>query len=174
MSELNLEPAASGPPTPAVKTATTNRAARWITPVLTAVAVAAIALFGGILIGHNTASSSASAAGQGGVGGAAGAHAGGGGAGPGGARTSGTITKVDANTITLKLTNGSTVTVTTAAATTVTTSSHAKLSDLAAGETIAVQGTKDSSGNVTATSVSEGALTGGFGGGRPAASATNG
>lgn len=174
MSDLNPAPAASGAPTSAVKTAPKKGTALWITPLLAAVAVAAIALFGGILIGHNTVSSTASASGQRSFGGASGAQAGGGGTGLGGARTSGIITKVDGTTITLKLADGSTVAVTTAASTTVTTSSDAKLSDLAAGQTIAVQGAKDASGNVTATSVSEGTLTRGFGGGRAAASAANG
>ncbi len=60
--------------------------------------------------------------------------------------------------------------VTTSGSTTVTTSDSATVGDLKAGETISVTGTTDSSGNVTATSVSEG--TTGIGAGRP--SGTNG
>lgn len=140
----------------------TKQARRWITPVLAGVAAVAIGLFGGILIGHSTASSSSSqsAGTRGGFGGAAGGGAGGG-------FTAGTIASIDGGTITLTLTDGSKVKVTTGTSTTVTKSAAGKVSDLATGETVTVRGTKDSNGNVTATSVSEGALPGGFGGRTP-------
>ena len=55
--------------------------------------------------------------------------------------------------------------VTTTAETNVTTTSTSSVSALKAGQTITVVGTKDASGNLTASSVSEGAggLRGGFG-----------
>ncbi len=158
----------------------TKHARRWITPVLAGVAAVAIGLFGGILIGHSTASSSSSqsAGTRGGFGGAAGGGAGGGfgggfGGGAGGGFTAGTISSIDGDTITLTLTDGSKVKVTTGTSTTVTKSAAGKVSDLAAGETVTVRGAKDSSGNVTATSVSEGALPGGFGGRTPPTGGSN-
>ncbi|MHC5795051.1 DUF5666 domain-containing protein [Lacisediminihabitans sp. FW035] len=145
------------PPAPGKK-----RASRIVTPILAGVAAIAIGLFGGILIGHNTSSTSAQAGGtRGGFGGEGGAP------GAGGGFTAGTISAIDGDTITLKLTDGSTVKVTTGSSTTVTKTADGSVSDLATGDTIAVQGTKDASGTVSATSVSEGALTGGFGGGAP-------
>lgn len=154
----------------------TKHARRWITPVLAGVAAVAIGLFGGILIGHSTASSSSSqsAGTRGGFGGAAGGGAGGGFAGgAGGGFTAGTIASIDGGTITLTLTDGSKVKVTTGTSTTVTKSAAGKVSDLATGEKVTVRGTKDSSGNVTATSVSEGALPGGFGGRTPPTGGSN-
>jgi len=79
-----------------------------------------------------------------------------------GVLTAGTISSIDGDTITLKLADGSTVKVSTSGSTSVTKTSTAKVSDLAAGDTITVIGKADSSGNVTATRISEG--DGGFGG----------
>jgi hypothetical protein len=151
-----------GPTTP--PTARKKGASRIVTPILAGVAAVAIGLFGGILIGHNSASTSTQSAGtRGGFGGEGGAP----GAGGAGGFTAGTISSIDGDKITLKLTDGSTVTVTTGSSTTVTKTADGTVSDLATGDTIAVRGTKDASGNVSATSVSEGALTGGFGGTPP-------
>jgi hypothetical protein len=90
----------------------------------------------------------------------------------GGNFTAGTIQSVDGDTITLKLQDGSTVKVTTSGSTTVTKTDKAKVSDLSQGETIVVRGTKDSSGNVKATTVTEGQA-GGFGA-RPGAGTGSG
>jgi hypothetical protein len=152
--------------TPAPAPAKKKGASRIVTPILAGVAAIAIGLFGGILIGHNTASTSTQAGGtRGAFGGAEGGTPGA----AGGGFTAGTISSIDGGTITLKLTDGSTVKVTTGSGTTVTKTDAGTLSDLATGDTIAVQGTKDASGNVAATSVSEGALRGGIGGGTPPA-----
>jgi hypothetical protein len=124
---------------------------RLITPALAVMAALAIGLFGGILISHATANSATAAGG--GTGGAPAAR---------GGFTAGTIASIDGSTITLTLADGSTVKVTSSSATTVTKSATASVSALKAGETITVVGAKDSSGNVTATSVSEGNR--GFGG----------
>lgn len=133
---------------------------RWITPLLALVAAIAIGLFGGILIGHGTASNAQAGA-------PAGFRSGGQGGGGIPARggfTSGTIESIDGDTITLKLTDGSTVKVTTSSSTTVSKTAKSTVSALAKGDEVAVVGAADSNGNVTATSVSEGALIGGFGG----------
>jgi hypothetical protein len=142
-------------------------ARRWLTPALAVVAALAIGIFGGILIGHSNASATTNTSQAGGFpGGGTGTGAEGAGTGrAGGGFTSGTITSIDGDTVTLKTTDGSTVKVTTSGTTTVTKSDTATVSDLAKGETVTVVGTTDSSGNVTATTVTEG--TTGFGGGRP-------
>jgi len=148
-------------PTPKKKSA-----ARFVTPVLVIVAALGIGIVGGVLIGQNTASSS-QAAGPGGGGtrpeGATGDAPTGGFGGAGGGFTSGTVTAVDGDTVTLELEDGSTVTVTTTDDTTVTTTSDAAVSDLAEGDSLTVIGEADDDGNVAATSISEGAT--GFGGG---------
>jgi len=151
------------PPAPATPKKSVVR--RIITPALAAVAALAIGLFGGILISHGTSSSTGQAQGDRGTF-AGGAEGGTGG--PGGAAgdiTAGTITGIDGDTITLKLTDGSTVKVTSSSDTTVTTSETSSVSDLAKGDTVTVSGTKDSDGNVSATTVREGEM--GFGEGTP-------
>ena len=132
---------------------------RFITPVLALVAVLAVGLIGGVLIGKNTAASAS----PGGFDRSAMGEAPTGGGGMGGF-TSGTIVSIDGTTITLELDDGSTVTISTADDTTVTQTTDAAVTDLAAGDEITVVGEADDDGNVAATSISEGGL-GGFGGG---------
>jgi hypothetical protein len=153
-------------------TVTTPTKKRWVTPVLCLVAAIAIGLFGGVLIGHSSASATnaSSTTGLGGApGGTTGGTTGGGtGTRTGGDLTSGTITSISGDVITLKLTDGTTVKVNTSSTTKVTKSDTAAVTDLAKGDKLSVVGTTDSSGNVTATTVTEGATTmGGFGGGTP-------
>ena len=85
--------------------------------------------------------------------------------GAGGGFTSGTIESIDGTTITIKNADGSETKVTTSDSTSVTTTKKSSVSDLSKGETITVIGQADGSGNVTATTISEGqtALRGGFG-----------
>jgi hypothetical protein len=144
------------------------------------VAALVIGLFGGILIGHATAPASTNAGfrtgtGAGGAGGfgnrtfgggAGGTGTGQGGAGgfAGGGFTAGTIVSVNGDTIVIKEANGTQATVTTTGTTTVTKTSKSTVGDLKTGETITVVGQADSSGNVTANSISEGAGLGRFGG----------
>jgi len=134
---------------------------RVVTPALAAVAALAIGLFGGILISHGTTNSTSQGDRAGFAAGSPGDSGG-----PGGDLTAGTITGIDGDTITLTLADGSTVKVTSSSDTTVTTSEASSVSDLAKGDTITVSGTKDSDGNVTATTVREGE-TGFSGGGTP-------
>jgi len=154
---------ADATPTPAKK------ATRFITPVLALVAALGIGLFGGVLIGQNTAGST-QAAGFGGErpDGATGGAAGGTGGGMGGL-TSGTVTAVDGDVVTLELEDGTTVTITASADTTVTTTDEATVADLAEGDSLTVMGEADADGNVAATSITEGAsgFGGGMGGGTP-------
>jgi hypothetical protein len=173
---------------------------RWLTPLLAVVAALVIGLFGGILIGQHTGGTQQAGfnrpggfgngqggTGQGGTGGFGGGQGGsqnGGGAANGGTGnrqgggfaggnfTAGTIQSVDGDTITIKLQDGSTVKVTTSGSTTVTKTDKAKVSDLSKGETIVVRGTKDSDGNLAATTVTEGQA-GGFGA-RPGAGTGSG
>ena len=145
---------------------------RWLVPALPLVAVATIALLGGILIGQHTGaperaadftrSGSQSQNGQGprGEGGQQDR--------PGqqgkvtrpgalGGLTAGTIQSIDGDTIIVKLLDGSTVSVKTTDSTKVTKTAASSVSDLKAGETLMVRGPKDGSGSVSATSISEGA-----------------
>lgn len=155
--------------------------ARFVTPILALVAALGIGLFGGVLIGHATASTSATQAGgrtgqfPGAQAGAAGGTQGGGGAAGGrGGFTSGTIASIDGDTITLTLADGSTVKVTANTDTKVTTTTDSSVSDLKTGDTVTAIGAPDSSGNVTATTISEGQAAfggGGFGGARPSGTA---
>jgi hypothetical protein len=142
-------------------TPTKRSGARFLTPALALVAAVGIGLFGGVLIGQNTASSTTSAreAGQGGFPGTAGGDAPTGGMGD---LTTGTVTAVDGSTVTLELTDGSTVTVTTTDDTTVTTTDESTVDALTNGDSLTVMGDADDDGTVAATSITEGAT--GFGG----------
>ena len=136
---------------------------RFVTPVLALVAVLAVGLIGGVLIGQNTATGTSDARGTGGMGGGTGTA-------PTGAQmggfTSGSVVSVDGEVVTLELEDGSTMTITTADDTTVTTTVDSSVAELAAGDEITVVGEADDDGNVSATSISSGSTgLGGFGGG---------
>ena len=165
---------------PTIVAPTRPRVVRWLIPALALVAVALIALFGGILIGQHTGGPYRTAAfdrpsmhgGQsphrehgmrgtgpsGGVGSQGGPARQGGATSPGISRglATGTIQSITGDTISLKLRDGSTVAVTTSSSTTVTKAATSSVSELKAGENITVRGANDGSGNVAATSVSEG------------------
>jgi hypothetical protein len=170
--------AATPPPAPAKK----RPVSKIVTPILALVAALAIGLFGGILIGHNSASADTQTragfgqraggfgqeggtgaqggtgqggTGQGGTGGQGGGFAGGG-------FTSGTVVSVDGSTVTIKTTAGKTVKVTTTDNTTVTKTSKSSVSSLKAGETVTAIGQADSSGDVTARTITEGSTGFGF------------
>jgi hypothetical protein len=178
-----IQPAAPAPaPAPVKK----KGVSRIVTPILALVAALAIGLFGGVLIGHSSASANTRAGftqrtggfgqeggtGAGGQGGAqrgtgqGGAGQGGGAAGgfAGGGFTTGTVVSVSGDTITLKDASGKTVTITTTDSTSVTKTSKSSVSKLSAGEKLTVIGKADSSGNVAATTITEGTTGFGFGG----------
>jgi endonuclease YncB( thermonuclease family) len=162
----NSTPGTDASPAPVKK----KGVARLITPILALVAAIGIGLFGGVLIGQNTASATTAggAAGQGQrPDGATGEMPDG--ATGGGGFTSGTVSAIDGDTITLELTDGSTVTITATDDTTVTTTEDSTVDALAEGDSLTVVGEADDDGNVAATSISEGAtgMGGGFGGGTP-------
>ena len=155
---------------------------RWLVPALALVAVATIALLGGILIGQHTGgperaadfirSGSHSQDGQGprgerGQQDRPGQHVKAARPGAFGDLTAGTIQSIDGATIIVKLPDGSTVTVKTTDSTKVTKTAESSVADLKAGETLMVRGPKDGSGSVSATSISEGANP--FSGARPGA-----
>lgn len=161
---------ASGTPTAPASGVTApppKRATRWVTPTLALIAVLAVGIFGGVLIGHATSSSNASAAsglsrGFGAAGGT-GSTKGIGKAGfAGGSFTSGTIVSASGTTMVLKTKDGTQKTVTIAGSTAVTKTSKATVSELKAGQTVTVVGAAGSSGDIAATTISEGAR--GFGG----------
>ena len=132
---------------------------RWLTPVLALVAAAGVGIVGGVLIGQNSAAAS-TPTGFTPPAGMDGAPTGG-----FGNATSGEITAIDGDVVTLTLDDGTTVTVTASSDTTVTV--DGSLSDLVVGDTVTAAGEADDDGNVTATSISEGTGFGGFGGGTP-------
>ena len=131
-----------------------------ITPILALMAAIGVGLFGGVLIGQNSAAASTPT----GFTPPEGMTQGDAPAGGFGNATSGEITAIDGDVVTLTLDDGTTVTVTSSSDTTV--SVDGSLSDLAVGDTVTAAGETDDDGNVTATSISEGTF-GGFGGGAP-------
>ena len=139
--------------------------ARLITPILALVAVLGIGIFGGIIIGQNTASAT-TAGGRGDFAGGPGGATSDGTAPTGGGMggfTAGSVVSVDGDTVVIESSDGTQVTVTTSTDTTVTTTEDSSVDQLAEGDTVTVMGETDDDGNVTATSISEGAT--GFGGG---------
>jgi hypothetical protein len=160
----------SSEPAPAAVAPTSSGAARWLVPTLALVAAVVVGLFGGILIGQNTASANQAGLGRNGFPtglSATGRPGGGFGAGGNGGATAGTIVSVSGDTIVIKTRQGSQITVTATDQTTVTESKAGTLSDLKAGDTVTAIGQNDGSGNIKATTIAEGSLGFGFGGQRP-------
>ncbi|MFF1477144.1 hypothetical protein ACFVYD_06140 [Streptomyces sp. NPDC058301] len=89
------------------------------------------------------------------------------GTGPGavGGLTIGTVKLVDGTTIYVTDTQGNVVKVTTVGSTQVTEAKSGKVSDLQPGQTVTVRGSQNASGDVAATTVTQGGASG-FGGGR--------
>jgi len=82
----------------------------------------------------------------------------------GGNATVGTIKLVDGTTVYVQTTAGDVVQVATSAGTKVTVSSSVPVKDLRPGETVIVEGSKNSSGAIAATSISQTSLGAGLGG----------
>ncbi|MEU3372619.1 hypothetical protein ABZ734_19390 [Streptomyces sp. NPDC006660] len=157
----------------------------WLTLLLSGGLVAGVAFAGGALVEKSqdpgssatqrtpAASGRAGATGTGqrpafgsGQGAASGQRQGGGaGAGAAGGLTIGTVKLVDGSTIYVTDTQGNVVKVTTAGSTQVTEAKSGKVSDLQPGQTVTVRGSQNASGDVAATTVTQGGA-GGFGGGR--------
>jgi hypothetical protein len=152
-----------------------------LTVVLVVIVVASAGFIGGIMVGKHYGSSSSSslasrfgafaAAGASPAGGtASGARTGFGGSGggfgglAGGNATVGTIKLVDGSTVYVQTSAGDIVQVSTSSGTKVTVSSTVPVKDLRPGETVIVEGSKNSSGGVSATSISQTSLGAGFGG----------
>jgi hypothetical protein len=156
----------------------------WLTLLLAGGVIAAGSFAGGALVEKNNGSSSSasgaaaafaklrSGSGSGSTGGFGGFGRGGSGTGTGtgsgaaGGTTTGTIKLIDGNTIYVTNSSGNIVKITTGGSTTVSIAKSGTVSQLQPGQTITARGTTDSSGNVTATTVTEGTSAGGgFGGG---------
>jgi hypothetical protein len=149
-----------------------------MTLVLAAIVVASAGFLGGALVGkHYGSSGSGNLAAEfsrfAGAGAAASASPGASarsgfsGAGSpfgGGNATIGTIKLIDNGTVYVQTTAGDVVQVTTSAGTKVTVSSTVPVKDLQPGETVIVEGSKNSSGAIAATSISQTSLGAGFGG----------
>jgi len=87
----------------------------------------------------------------------------GGASGAAGGATTGTVKLVDGNTIYVTNSSGNIVKITTGSSTTVSIAKSGTVGQIQPGQTVTVRGTTDSSGNVTASSVTEGGSTGGTG-----------
>ena len=151
-----------------------------LTLVLAAVVVASAGFLGGAMVGKHYGSSSSgnlaaafrrlagarasatASAGSGGTGSGSGLGFGGGrgGAFGGGNATIGTIKLIDGRTVYVQTTAGDIVQVATSAGTKVTVSSTVPVKDLQPGETVIVEGGKNSSGAIAATSISQTSLGG--------------
>jgi len=149
-----------------------------LTLVLAAVVVASAGFLGGALVGKHYGSSGsgnlaaefsrfagagASASASPGASSRSGFPGGGSPFGSGNA-TIGTIKLIDNGTVYVQTTTGDVVQVTTSAGTKVTVSSTVPVKDLQPGETVIVEGSKNSSGGVAATSISQTSLGAAFGG----------
>jgi len=151
-----------------------------LTLVLAAIVVAGAGFLVGALVGKHYGSSGSgnlaaefsrlaarptTSSGSAGAGSGLGAGAGGrGGLFGGGNATIGTIKLIDGATVYVQTTAGDIVQVATSAGTKVTVSSTVPVKDLQPGETVIVLGSKNSSGGIAATSISQTSLGGGFGG----------
>jgi hypothetical protein len=154
----------------------------WLTLLLSAGVVAVAAFTGGVLVekhhkdsasplsalsGARAGSSAGGGRTGGGFGFGGGATAGSGtgtGAGAAGGLTLGTVKLVDGDTIYVTDAQGDTVKVTTNGSTKVTETEDGKVSDLKPGQTVTVRGTRSASGDVAATTVTQGGGFPGFGG----------
>ena len=148
-----------------------------LTLVLAALVVASAGFIGGIVVGKHYGSSGsgspasafsrfaagASATARTGAGPGAGLGGRGGGFAAGNA-TIGTIKLIDGGTVYVQTSGGDIVQVSTSAGTKVTASSTVPIKDLQPGQTVIVEGAKNSRGGVTATSISQTSLGAAFGG----------
>jgi hypothetical protein len=151
-----------------------------LTLILVAIVVASAGFLGGAMVGKHYGSSSsgnlaaafsrfagarASATASAGAGSGSGLGGRTGGLFGGGNATVGTIKLVDGSTVYVQTTAGDIVSVATSAGTKVTVSNTVPVKDLRPGETVIVEGSKNSSGAIAATSISQTSLgAGGFGG----------
>ncbi|HEV7948958.1 MAG TPA: hypothetical protein VGP24_04240 [Glaciihabitans sp.] len=151
-------------PQPTTTAPAKKKVTRFITPALVIIAVLGIGIYGGVLIGQNTASASTAAGGFGGdrTGMTApdGAAGGTGAMGGMGGLTTGTVVSVDGTTMVIEDADGEQVTVTTTDDTSVTATSDTTLDALTEGDSVTIVGEADDTGEVAATSISEGASTG--------------
>jgi hypothetical protein len=106
----------------------------------------------------------AGGAGSGFGGAGAGAGFGGAGGGAGGNATVGTIKLIDGSTVYVQTSAGDIVQVSTSSGTKVTASSTVPVKSLQPGETVSVEGSKNSKGGVSATSISQTSAGAGLGG----------
>jgi hypothetical protein len=149
-----------------------------VTLILAAIVVASAGFLGGALVGKHYGSSGSgnlaaafrglaaratSSASPGASGGTGGGFAGGGFA--GGNATIGTIKLIDGSIVYVETSSGDVVQVATSSGTKVTASETIPVKSLTPGETVIVEGSKNSSGAIAATSISQTTLgAGGFGG----------
>jgi hypothetical protein len=125
-----------------------------LTASLAAVLIAALGFIGGVKVQKSSADSGSGAA----AGGFSRARAGAGGFTPGGGggqsdATVGSVANVDGKTLYVTDSSGNTIRVKTSSSSKVTRTAVSKATDVHPGDTVVVQGSRSSSGTVTATSV---------------------
>jgi hypothetical protein len=170
-------------PAPEERALPPRRRRRLVTPasaLLAAVLIGALGFIGGVEVQKGQADSSTgttaggAAAARAGLGGAAGGGAGGGFAGPGGVRgnaTVGTVANKHGSSLYVKDSDGTTIRVNTTSHSKINRTATASAGAIHPGDTVVVQGTKSSSGTITATeinatsSAAASGLAGLFGGG---------
>jgi hypothetical protein len=148
-----------------------------VTLILAAIVVASAGFLGGALVGKHYGSSgsgnlaaafrglaAARATASASPGASGGTRSGFPGGGAGGNATIGTIKLIDGSTVYVQTTAGDIVQVKTSSGTKVTVSQTVPVKDLQPGETVIVEGSKNASGGVSATSISQTTLGAGFGG----------
>ena len=142
----------------------------WLPLLLTAGMIAGLGFAGGAYFQKTNGTAAATGfpsgaqrpggtGGAGGYGGFGGGAAGGAGTGTGGTgttATTGTVKLVDGDTVYLTTGSGTVVKVTTKSSTKITTVKTGRTTDLLPGQSVTVQGSTDTSGNVTAATVTEG------------------
>ncbi|MEE4546660.1 hypothetical protein V2S66_32435 [Streptomyces sp. V4-01] len=119
--------------------------------------------FGGFGAGGTRTGAGAGTGTGAGTGAAAGGAAGSGGAGGSGV-TIGTVKLVDGDTLYVTDASGAIVKVTTGSSTKVTEAKAGKVADLQPGQSVTIRGSQSASGDIAATTVTEGAAAGGFAG----------
>lgn len=155
--ELTQQLAASGRPR-----------ATWLTAILVAIVIGVGGFAGGVFFGKNNASANNTGQQTAGQGGGrqfpGGAQRGQGGGGNFGNFVTGTVERVEGNTVVIKQPDGTEVKVTTTDTTTVTLSQQGKVTDLKPGQSVIARGEAGTDGTVSAQTINEGQLGAGFGG----------
>ncbi len=151
-----VTPVTPEPEPRAQSTPSGTRSRKWLTPALALVAVLAVGLVGGVLIGHATAPAARASGFSRGANGAPGGARAGAARFAAGGFTSGTIVSISGTTLVIKAPDGTHKTVTASSTTKVSKTTSTTVSALTAGQKVTVIGPSGANGDITATAISEG------------------